>query len=163
MCACFQKRTRNADEIINRHIEKIADDNGLSIIHNVDFSDLKITKEFNEHSIDYWKEWSIKLGFNGEINDDFRKKFLSVMKVRKNIRKEYWISILASTLFSLLYYVVPMFKIEYSLYFQIAILIFILISMFAILAYFIVLVEWILHDKKMMKEWKEKQCNLNES
>jgi uncharacterized membrane protein len=111
------------------------------------------------------KDWSIKLGFNGEITDEFVKKYKSVMKVRKKIKQDLFYSSLISILYIMLIIYIKYFSsdIPYETSIIIIMTMFFGICIFAILGYTRVIYQWRKHDKEMIKEWEEKKMNTLET
>lgn len=130
MCACFQKRTR------------------------------KIKSDVKDYDLDSdLILWSIKLGFDGQITDDFKKKYDSVIIVRKRILNEIGMAILCLIGFFGMYIYSTYFLVnnDYSNLLTIPCTIFIFLSAFSIIAHMKIVREWIIHDKRMVKEFQTKK------
>lgn len=101
-------------------------------------------------------KWSIRLGFNGEINPAFENKYLNVMEVRKQLKRECIYAVIITTIFVCMY---PFVKLENEFMNEsakILLVTFTAVSCFSILAHLKIIIEYTRHDKKMEKEHQDK-------
>jgi hypothetical protein len=108
------------------------------------------------------KVWSIALGHNGAVNEEFVKKYKSVMKVRKNVMKDIYISILSLIGFLGIYLIALNSNNDFIYILQYPTYIFMGISALSIFAHLKIVVEWKNHDLKMLEEFYG-QCNFDYS
>jgi len=90
-------------------------------------------EQLNEHT-----DWSIKLGFKGELTDEFYKKFNSVIKVRNRIKKEISLSLLAFIISSTIYLILinGLYTNDYQETIKISLIFIIMLSIMSILIHF---------------------------
>jgi hypothetical protein len=112
----------------------------------------EIDKELN---IEYYREWSIRLGFKGEITEEFFKKYESVKKARNNIRNEILIAITVSGGFSLILMWIQKHNNDLYGYLNIPLILFLGISIFSIIAHVKVVRECVISDRKHINEYQE--------
>jgi uncharacterized membrane protein len=111
-----------------------------------------------EDSLEELKIWSIKLGFNGEISNDFYRKLDSVKRVRKRIRGEILMAIVIFIMSTSVYLALShnIYTNEYREQVMIFMIFAVLLSCFSALAHTRVVVQWQAHDKEMIEEWEKK-------
>lgn len=107
------------------------------------------------------KTWSMKLGFKGELSDEFFVKWASVTTVRKRIIIDLKYSIFAAISFSAI--IVYMYFLQGTALFGDFISIFVwaffLVCIFSVIGHTRVVYQYRKHDKEMIEEWEQKKMN----
>ena len=120
--------------------------------------DFKIREQFMERDEELI-EWSICLGFNGELTKKFFTKLQSVKKVRKRITGELIISICTFTISTGIFMAMQNYHYinDYYDITSILLIFVILLSCLSILAHLRVVIQWQSHDREMYEEWMKTQ------
>jgi hypothetical protein len=123
MCTDFQRRSKKVNEIIKKN--------------------------------EVWsmKLWSIMLGFKGAVTDEFHDKYKSVVKVRKRIMNELYISIFSFIGFLFVYLTSLNLNNEFIWMLQYPMYIFMGLSILSFFAHLKIVVEWKNHDLEMLEKF----------
>lgn len=119
--------------------------------------DFIIREQFMERDEEL-REWSIFLGFNGELTKPFFNKLQSVKKVRKRIYVEVILSICIFIISTGIYLAMQNYH-YINDYYDTAgmLLIFVIfLSCFSVLVHLRIIIQWQSHDREMYDEWMKK-------
>jgi len=106
-------------------------------------------------------EWSIKLGFKGELSNEFFEKWAHVITVRKRIVKDLKYSLLATATLSILilYRNISDGIGMFDDIFNMLILILLSVCVFSVIGNARVVYQYKMHDKEMVEKWEETKMN----
>ena len=113
----------------------------------------KVNQELLKNKVWSMKVWSIKLGYNGVTNNGFYEKYKSVIKVRKRIMNELYISISSFFAFLLIYIIAIRSNNEFIYFIQYPMYIFMGLSILSFFAHFKIFCEWKNHDLEMLEKF----------